>query len=105
MTFIDWSDPEEMLGLLTEYVADARSEAETDPVRARSLGALLNDLTQLTRRPPEASLDEAISGLRRIVGTHAEDLGDDPVLRHVEDCIEELVRIRGESGERLDGGR
>ena len=31
MTFIDWSDPEEMIGLLTEFVADARIEAGTDP--------------------------------------------------------------------------
>ena len=99
MTFIDWSDPEEMLGLLTEYVADARSDAEADPARATSLGALLNDLAQLTRQPDEMSLDDAISGLRRIQGTHSHTLEDDPVLRHVEDCIGELVRIRGESGD------
>lgn len=98
MTFIDWSDPEEMLGLLTEYVADARQDSQADPGRAAFLDALLNDLTQLTRQSDEVSLDEAISRLREIQGIHSDDLGDDPVLRHVEDCIGELVRIWGESG-------
>ena len=97
MTFIDWSDPEEMLGLLTEYVADARVEASANPTRATLLGDLLEGLDQLTRRSEPVSLDEAIIGLSRIRDSHADDLPGDPVLRHVEDCIDELERIRGES--------
>jgi hypothetical protein len=97
MNFIDWSDPEEMLGLLTEYVADARNESRADPDRWAALAALLEDLTSLIRSD-SATLDEEIDGLRRIRGAHSEDLEDDPVLRHVEDCIGELERIQSESG-------
>ena len=85
-----------MLGLLTEYVADARSES--DPARSASLDALLHDLTDLTHRSDAMALKEAIGGLRRIHGSHAEDLSGDPVLHHLEACLEELERIRSESG-------
>lgn len=98
MTFIDWSDSEEMLGLLTEYVADARNESRTDPARVAFLDALFTDLTQLTRLSEGVSLEERIDGLRRIHETHSEDFADDPVLLHVEACIDELERIQGESG-------
>ena len=96
MTFIDWSDPEEMLGLLSEYVADARNEYDADPARARSLRALLNDLDQLTRGSDGVALDEAIDGLRRIHGSHSGSLAGDPVLVHVGACLAELERIRAE---------
>ena len=66
MTFIDWSDPEEMLGLLAEYVADARIESEADPAREALLAALLNDLTELTRLSDAVSLNETTDRLRRI---------------------------------------
>ena len=98
MTFIDWSDPEEMLGLLTEYVADARIESETEPARSSFLAALLNDLTELNRNSDQVALDDLAGGLRRIHASHARDLAGDPVLRHVEDCLEELDRIRAEDG-------
>jgi hypothetical protein len=98
MTFIDWSDPEEMLGLLTEYVADAWNDSRSDPGRSAALGALLEELTRLIGPSDEVPLDEVIDRLQRIKGRHSDDLGDDPVFRHVEDCIGELVRIREESG-------
>ncbi len=97
MTFIDWSDPEEMLGLLCEYVSDARNDAEADPARAESLGSLLHDLTELTRQSDAMDLEGTLDGLRRIHGSHAEDLSRDPVLLHVEACLEELDRIQAES--------
>ena len=105
MTFIDWSDPEEMLGLLTEYVADARSESRADPARGELLAALLNDLTGLIRVSDAVSLHETIDGLRRIHESHADELAGDPVFLHVEDCIAELDRIRGEGDEWPDSER
>jgi hypothetical protein len=105
MTFIDWSDPEEMLGLLTEYVADARNDARADPARVVLLAALLHDLTELSRLSEAISLHETMERLRRIHESHADDLSGDPVFLHVEDCIAELDRIRGESGEAVDRER
>ena len=96
MTFIDWSDPEEMLGLLAEYVADARIDSRTASARAASLENLLNDLAPRTRSVGDLSPDDALDRLRRIHAAHAEDLSGDPVLLHVEACIEELERIRRE---------
>jgi hypothetical protein len=96
MTFVDWSDPAEMLGLLAEYVADARLEAAAEPSRARRLEALLDDLTRVSRLSEEGRPDEALEGLRRVHASHADDLAGDPVLRHLEDCLEELERIRAE---------
>ena len=98
MTFIDWSDSEEMLGLLSEYVADARNDSPGDPARTAFLDALLTDLTQLTRLSGGVSLEETIDRLRRIHESHSEDFAEDPVLLHVDACIDELERIRGESG-------
>lgn len=97
MTFIDWSNPEEMLGLLSEYVADARNDSAADPGRERSLDALLRDLTQLTRGSDGIAVETTIEDLRRIHGAHSEDLAGDPVLVHVGACIEELERIRREN--------
>ena len=45
MTFIDWSNPDEMLGLLSEYVADERHEASGDPARESFLAELSDGLT------------------------------------------------------------
>jgi hypothetical protein len=102
MTFIDWSDPEDMLGLLSEYVADARNDSQADPARVVFLTALLNDLIQLTRLSDGVSLEEAIDRLRQLHESHTDVFAGDPVLLHVEACIDELERIRSESGERLD---
>lgn len=103
MTFIDWSDSEEMLGLLSEYVADARQDSLGDPARTSFLHALFTDLSQLTRLSDGASLDDTIDRLRLIHESHSDDFAEDPVLLHVEACIDELERIRGESGQRLNG--
>jgi hypothetical protein len=37
---IDWSDPDEMLRLLCEYVADEKSDAQNDHERVRFLAEL-----------------------------------------------------------------
>ena len=42
-----------------------------------------------------ARADDAV--LRRVHASHARDLAGDDVLRHVEDCLDELDRIRDEN--------
>ena len=96
MSFIDWSDPEEMLGLLSEYVADERDASSDDLVREGFLADLAGALVELTNRLDETSPEVVIDSLRAIHRTHAEEYGEDPVLMHVEACIEELERIRSE---------
>ena len=100
MTFIDWSDSEEMLGLLSEYVADERNDTLHDPVREGFLTELSTELTELACEFDVLSPDAVIDRLRAIHSSKAEDFEDflgDPVLDHVEACIEELERIRRES--------
>jgi hypothetical protein len=97
MTFINWSDSMEMLGLLCEYVADEKSDSQNDLVRARFLGELSTELADLAERAPEMSADEAIERLRVMHASRSDDFAGDPVLSHVEDCIEELERIKSQS--------
>jgi hypothetical protein len=94
MTFINWSDSEEMLGLLVEYVADERSDAHHDPERRRFLGELRAGLAELAEQIPTISAEDAIERLGGIHRSWADDFAGDPVLAHVEDCIGELARIR-----------
>jgi hypothetical protein len=95
MTFIDWSDSEEMLGLLAEYVADERNDSH-DPAREGFLAELSTELAALAREFDTLSSDEVIDRLRAIHRSQSEDFLGDPVLVHVEACIEEMERIRGE---------
>jgi hypothetical protein len=96
-TLIDWSDPEEMLGLLCEYVADEKLDAQDDAERVRFLAGLSAELANLAVRAPDLSADEVIELLRAIDALQREDFAGDPVLTHVEACIEELERIRSQS--------
>jgi hypothetical protein len=93
MAFIDWSDSEEMLGLLSEYVADERSESQADPARRVFLTDLLEQLAGLTDNLETLSGDEVIGGLRDICASRDADFFADPVIAHLEACIEELQRI------------
>lgn len=95
-TLIDWSDPEEMLGLLCEYVADEASDAHDDRERARFLAELSAELANLARRAPDLPADEVIEQLRAIDAFQHGDFAGDPVLTHVEACIEELERIQSQ---------
>jgi|SRR5687768_2785804 len=94
MTLINWSDPEEMLGLLTEYVADERRDAAGDRERERFLSSLLRELTALNERLTTLSMDEATQKLRIIRDSLNPEFGQDPVVDHLEACIEEVDRIR-----------
>jgi hypothetical protein len=91
---IDWSDPDEMLGLLCEYVADEKSDAQDDRERVRFLAGLATELEGLAGRAPGMSADEVIEELRAIDAIQRDDFAGDPVLTHVAACIEELVRIQ-----------
>ena len=93
MTFINWADPEEMLGLLSEYVADARSEAYGDPAREAFLDGLSTALSQLLAQ--DLAGEEIIDRLRAIRTDQEQAFAADPVLIHVEACIDELKRIAG----------
>src|SRR5437763_1668295 len=93
MAFINWSDPEEMLGLLSEYVADERSESDGDPARRVFLADLLEQLAGLTDNLETLSGDDVIGGLREICDSRDADFFGDPVIAHFEACIEELQRI------------
>jgi hypothetical protein len=96
MTFIDWSNPDEMLGLLSEYVADQRHEASEDLARESFLAELSVGLNRLTDRLEAMSSEELVEGLRELHRSQAPEFRKDPVLVHVEACIEELERIQGD---------
>ena len=100
MTFVDWSDFEEMLGLLIELVADERNDAHDDRERRRFLDELAADLERTVRRAARVSVDEAIEALRTIVASAPPEFASDPVMTHVEDCLQELERIRSQSSPR-----
>jgi hypothetical protein len=85
MTFIDWSDSEEMIGLLIEYVSDERNESHGE--RQRFLSALLTDLQA-------EQLD--LRRLQNIYDSIDPDFKNDDVAVHVHDCIEELKRVNHE---------
>jgi hypothetical protein len=96
MTFIDWSDREEMVGLLVEYVADEQSEAATDAERARFLKQLSAELRVVAKRVSSTSAHQTIRMLRVIADSQPSEFTGDPVLAHLEACIEELERIQSQ---------
>lgn len=97
MVYIDWSDSEDMFGLLVDYVYDARSDA--DNARRRSFhSGLIAHLEALQERfdaPPGA---EVISRLREIESSIDEEFRQDPVVEHLRACADELERIAAVSG-------
>ena len=97
MTFINWSDSEEMLGVLFEYVSDEKSDPLNDHARMIFLADLSADLADLAGRASGMSIDEAIHRLRAMHESQVDDFVGDPVLTHVEACIEELERIKTQS--------
>ena len=86
MTFIDWSDPEEMLGLLSDYIADERAEASGD--RAEFLDDLRSAVSILVSR--ELSTGDLVTELRAIYDALPREFSRDPVVIHVSDCIAEI---------------
>ena len=91
MSLIDWSDPDEMLGLLVEYVAD-ETVASHDPDRAHFLNQLSRELGAIAEWDFE-SVDRIELTLREIHDSQPREFASDPVMAHLEACIEELHRI------------
>jgi hypothetical protein len=98
MSFINWSDPLEMLGLLAEYVADESLGERTDCSRADFLEELSSTLASLAAASEESTTEETIARLREIYDSHAPEFEADPALVHLDDCIQELERIVTEGG-------
>ena len=92
MSLIDWSDPAEMLGLLVEYIADETVASHDDADRAHFLNQLLRELNGIAEQDFE-SVDRVELTLREIHRSQPSEFASDPVMAHVEACIEELHRI------------
>jgi hypothetical protein len=92
MSFIDWSDHEEMLGLLLEYVADEAATSQGDPARVAFLRTLLQRLESVAEAELE-SVRQIADALREIRSSQFVEFMADPVLDHLDDCMEELERI------------
>ena len=97
MSIIDWSDPEEMLGLLAESVRDELTAEAGDEERVsflQMLSAAVDSLATRAGAPARTLLAE----LREIHDEQPAGFAEDPVSIHVRDCIEELARIVAAEG-------
>jgi uncharacterized membrane protein YccC len=92
MSLIDWSDPDEMLGLLVEYVADEAIASHGDAARVLFLNELSRELGAIAGRDFE-SVDRIERTLTELLESQPREFASDPVMAHLEACIEELHRI------------
>lgn len=92
MSLIDWSDPDEMLGLLVDYVADEANSSHADRARARFLAALSKEVGELADQMP-GTAQQVAEALREIRTSQPEEFLTDSVMSHLDACIEELERI------------
>jgi hypothetical protein len=90
---IDWSDPEEMLGLLAEFIRDELQGERSDPERRTFLRTLRSEVDALAADADIAPVSRLVERLKDIHDRQPEELAGDPVLAHVRDCIEELSRL------------
>jgi hypothetical protein len=93
MGLINWSDSEEMVGLLIEYVADERQLCIRDASRSEFLSRLLRDLRDFEESLEGMSPDAQIEKIRTIRESLSSDFAGDDVIGHLDACIEELQRI------------
>ena len=103
MSLIDWSDPEEMLGLLVEYVSDEAVTSRDDPERNHFLSQLLRELDALAVQDFGLA-DRIESALREVIDSQPRDFASDPVMAHLEACVEELHRIGAHRRRDAPGG-
>ncbi len=92
MSFVDFSDPADMLELLVEYVTDELSEAD-DRGRRRFLATLLEGVTRLQEGSATLSPAQCLRMLRELEAGVDAEFGEDPVVQHLEDCAAELARL------------
>ena len=89
---------EAMLGLLIEYVDEEAASTRNDPERAGFLDQLSRDLLAAAEQDLDAP-DQIARSLREIHDSQPREFANDPVMVHVEACIEEIARIaRGIQG-------
>jgi hypothetical protein len=100
MSLIDWSDHEEMLGLLLEYVADEASTSQ-DRERVAFLRTLLRQIERLAEAEPE-SIGQIAEALREVRQSQPTEFAADPVLDHLDACAEEIQRIAMQEGSTRD---
>ena len=94
MSLIDWSDPDEMLGLLIDYVDD-EAIASHDSARSNFLHELSRELAVVAdRRFTSAARIEQT--LREVHDAQPPEFASDEVMAHMEACIEELHRIESD---------
>ena len=96
MSLIDWSDPDEMLGLLIEYVVDEALAEDGDADRADFLRRLSRDLEDLAGRD-FTGVDQVADAICEIRGTQPAEFLNDEVIAHVDACVEELRRISSQT--------
>jgi hypothetical protein len=94
MSLIDWSDAEEMFGLLVDYVADEEHAAH-DAERRRFLTQLRARLEEMQDGFARGPSSEAVSALRAIHRAIGAEYEHDVVVGHLGDCVDELERIAG----------
>jgi hypothetical protein len=94
MTYIDWSDSEDMFGLLIDYIYDARSDAE-ESGRRNFLSGLIKDLEVLQERFNELPGVVVVTRLRDIQNSIDTEFATDPVVEHLGACADELERVNG----------
>jgi hypothetical protein len=95
MSLIDWSDPDEMLGLLIDYVDD-EAIASHDAARSNFLNELSRELAAVAdRRFTSAARIEQT--LREVHDAQPSEFASDEVMAHMEACIEELHRIESDA--------
>lgn len=99
MSIIDWSDSEEMLGLLAEYVRDERRDAGGDRDRLAFLRELSMSVDALASQA-DAPLSAVRARLQAICDAQSAEFADDAVMVHVRDCLDELSRLISERGQR-----
>ena len=105
VSYIDWSDGEEMFGLLVEFVEDELGEADDDPMRRRFLAKLDSDLMALQERITTMTPEESIDAFEEIQSSIEDEFENDPVVEHLGAFVEELRRIRGEDEAQSAGRR
>jgi hypothetical protein len=105
VTFIDWSDSEGMFGLLLDFVADKRAECEEDPERQRFLSNLLAQLRTLEARLAGIPASVVVQRLKETYESVGPEFAGDPIMAHLQDCIEELERVENGAAKPACTGR
>ncbi|NNF08269.1 MAG: hypothetical protein HKN21_16020 [Candidatus Eisenbacteria bacterium] len=87
---IDWEDPQELFGMLMEFVADSRQETQSDAHRDEILGTLVEDLEASQWLFEDATPKEVAKRLRELEHRLEGLPPNDPVVEELTRCLEEL---------------